>query len=351
MDDLPTPSLPPASYVPDLAPSKRRKRMVFVVGPYPFASEYVAPLDVLRTANLVLELSGHPEMGYDLEIVSSHCGILCEMPGLKVTSERLYSELTGSVDTLVFTPIEFELLFSGQEKFLAWVKKKGRTVRRLVSICGGAYTLAAAGALDGKRVTTHWDLAEDFRTRFPNVALDAEPIYSKDGHVYTSAGLSAGVDLCLALIEEDFGRAVALRTAQAMVLFLKRPGGQAQFSTQLSYDIAESSLIVEVQTYIHDHLDGDLRIEKLAEVASMSARNFSRTFAKEIGISPGRYVEQCRLELARSKLEESSLPLSRIAERCGYRSLDAMHAAFDRHLGISPSAYRARFKSAAPGSD
>ena len=347
MTDLPQPSLPPATHVPELRSAEKRRRVALVIGPYPLASEYIGPADVFQAANLVLAISGKSDMGYDLEFVSSHPGTLCELRGLKIVSDRSYSELKGRVDTLIFTPIDFELLLAAQDKFLRWVARKAGSVRRVVSVCAGAYVLAAAGVLDGKRATTHWDLVDDFSARYPDIDVDPEPIYTRDGHIYTSAGLTAGVDLALALVEDDFGRAVALRTAQAMVLFLKRPGGQSQFSTQLSYEIAESAMMVELQTYIHEHINDDLRVGKLAEVVNMSARNFSRTFSREVGISPGKYVEQCRLELARRKLEESAAPLSRVAERCGYRSIDTMHAAFERQLGLSPSAYRSRFQSAA----
>lgn len=318
-----------------------------MVGQYPYASEYIAPIDVFQTANRVLALSGKPAFGYDYEFVSSHSGTLCEMPGLKIMSDRSYHELAGRVHTLVFTPIDFEWLFSRGEKFLGWVAGKATAVSRMVSLCGGAYILAAAGVLNGRRATTHWDLTDDFRRRFPDVVLDPEPIYSIDGHIYTSAGMTAGVDLCLTLVEEDYGREVALRTAQAMVLFLKRPGGQAQFSTQLSHDIAETDSIRSLQSYIVDHIDDDLRVEKLAARINMSPRNLSRTFTREVGVSPGKFVEQCRLEQARRKLEESTLPLAKVAERCGYRSMDSMHAAFERQLGLSPLAYRLRFGAGA----
>ncbi len=207
--------------------------------------------------------------------------------------------------------------------------------------------MAAAGVLSGKRVATHWDLADDFARRYPDISLDPEPIFVVDEHIYTSAGMTAGLDLSVALVEEDFGRAVALRTAQAMVFFLKRPGSQAQFSTFLSLDLAERSEMAELQNYIFDHLGDDLRIEKLASIVNMSPRNFSRIFHKEIGMPPGKFVEQSRLEMARQKLEHSHTSISRVAEYCGYNSVNSMRAAFERHLGVSPKAYRQRFMSSA----
>ena len=177
--------------------------------------------------------------------------------------------------------------------------------------------------------------------------LEPEPICIVDEHIYTSAGMTAGLDLAVALVEEDFGRAVALRTAQALFFYLKRPGNQPQFSLFLSHDLSEKSGMAAVQAYIHKHLAGDLRIEKLAAVANMSPRNFSRIFQQEIGSSPGKFVEQCRLEMARRKLEHSQASIAKVAESCGYKSPHSLRTAFERQLGVSPRAYRQRFRSSA----
>ena len=200
--------------------------------------------------------------------------------------------------------------------------------------------------LDGRRATTHWDLQQDFLKRYPKVNLDVEPIFVKDGHIYTAAGATSAIDMMLALIEEDFGQEVALRTAQALVLFLKRPGNQAQFSVQVSTDLPENEGVREIETYIFDHLAGDLRVEALAERWNMSPRNFTRVFTRQFGVAPGRYVEQCRLERARQYLEETDEPLSEISARCGYATPDGLRLAFDRNLGVAPRAYRKRFSSA-----
>ena len=346
MTDLPDYDLPPVSSVPDLAPAERRRRVVIVASPCADPLELIGPMTVFQVANLVLANSGRSDLGYDLEIVSSRVGSIFETNGLTLSADRPYSRVRGAIDTLVVTPMDFALLFAGQERFLGWVERQSRRVRRLVSICAGAYILAAAGVLSGKRASTHWDLTRDFRSRYPDVLLDPRPIFTRDGHVYTSAGMTAGIDLVIALVEEDFGRAVALRCAQAMVLFLKRPGGQAQFSTQLTEGLAEDSDIAGLQSYIYEHIAEDLSIDALAARVNMSPRNFSRRFSSEVGVSPGRYVELCRLEMARLKLEQSRLPLARIARACGYRSVSGMHLAFERHLGLSPTKYRERFSTA-----
>ncbi|MGR8919314.1 MAG: AraC family transcriptional regulator, partial [Gammaproteobacteria bacterium] len=200
--DLPMPVLPPASYVPTLPPAERRRRVVLAASPCADPLELIGPMTVFQVANLVLANSDRPELGYDLEIVSSDVGDIFALPGLRITTDRPYHRLRGKVDTLVFPPMDFAVLFAGQDRFLGWVETQSRKVRRVVSVCAGAYILAAAGVLDGRRASTHWDLAHDFRRRFPEVHLDAEPIYSKDGHVYTSAGMTAGLDLAVALVEE-----------------------------------------------------------------------------------------------------------------------------------------------------
>ena len=345
MTDLPEHTCPPATYIPDLPAAERRKRVVIVANAFRAPLEFIGPLDVFQVANEILEISGRPDMGYDIEFVSAAVGPLFELPGLEIKASRSFEQLKGNVDTLVIAPMEFSDLFDGQETFLEWVAEQSKKVRRLVSICSGAYVLAAAGLLEGRRVSTHWDIVADFKARYPGVLIDPEPIYSKDDHIYTSAGLTAGIDLSISLVEEDFGRAVALRTAQAMVLFLKRPGSQAQFSAHLSNDFAESSDFAKLRSYIYAHLTADLRIEKLAERVNMSPRNFSRLFSKEFGVSPGKFVEQCRVEIARQKLEQVTLSIAQVATDCGYGSVDAMRLAFERHLAITPSAYRARFQT------
>jgi len=260
-----------------------------------------------------------------------------------------FHRLRGVIDTLLFAPMKFEDLFDRKDGFLPWVRRMSARARRVGTICFGTYILAEAGVLDGRRATTHWELQEHFRARYPDVCLEAEPIYVKDGNTYTSAGATAGVDMTIALVEEDLGREVALRVAQSLVLFLKRPGNQAQFSVQLSTRLPEDQRLAELQSYIYENLDQDLRVDVLAARVGMSPRNFSRIFTREVGMTPGRFAEQCRLEVARHWLEESEENLSKVAERCGYGTAAGMRIAFERNLGASPRAYRQRFSSAKQG--
>ena len=346
MPNYPEYRFPKVSRLPALRPSERRRRIVLVASRTLDPLEIVGPMNVLRIANFVLEHSGRCDLGYDVEVVASRAGLVHQTNGLKIVVDNPYHRLRGTVDTLLFSPMEFEDLFGRRDGFLRWVARMSKRVRRIGTICFATYILAEAGVLEGRHVTTHWDLQHDFAERYPGVILDIDPIYVKDGHVYTAAGATSGIDMTLALVEEDFGREVALRAAQALVLFLKRPGSQAQFSVQLSARLPEGSGVAELQSYVYEHLAADLRLDALAARVGMSPRNFARVFTREVGVAPGRFVEQCRLERARQWLAESPAPLSEIAERCGYGTADGMRLAFERHLDVNPRAYRQRFSTA-----
>ncbi|HVE68447.1 MAG TPA: GlxA family transcriptional regulator, partial [Solirubrobacteraceae bacterium] len=220
--------------------------------------------------------------------------------------------------------------------------------RRLASVCNGAFLLAAAGRLDGRRATTHWAACAELQRRHPSVDVDPKPIFVRDGDVATSAGVTAGIDLALALVEEDAGAGAALDVARWLVLFLQRPGGQAQFSAQLDRPPAERAPLRELQAWLPDHLDRDLSVEALAERACMSPRNFARAFRRELGVTPARYVADLRLERARQELERDALPVEEIARRCGFGTVETMRRAFQRRFNVNPAAYRSRFLAKQP---
>jgi transcriptional regulator GlxA family with amidase domain len=226
---------------------------------------------------------------------------------------------------------------------LDWLRRTGSTADRIVSVCTGAFLLAEAGLLDGRRATTHWRRSELLATRYPRVNVDPEPIFVRDGNVYTSAGVTAGMDLALALVEDDLGRAVALDIARQLVMFLRRPGNQTQFSAQLSAQAAHRQPLRDVQSWVAEHPDADLTVEALAQRAGLSPRQFARAFTEETGVSPGRYVDKVRLESARRHLEDTDNNISRVARFCGYGTTESMRRAFLRTLGISPAEYRRRF--------
>ncbi|MFJ5260215.1 GlxA family transcriptional regulator [Streptomyces sp. NPDC088387] len=226
-----------------------------------------------------------------------------------------------------------------------WLRAHGPRAPRLVSVCTGAILLAEAGLLDGRRVTTHWAYAEKLARDHPAVRVDADPIYVRDGSVATSAGVTAGIDLALALVEEDLGRDVALDIARHLVVFLRRPGNQSQFSAQLAAQTARREPLREVQRWITEHPAGDLSVESLAARARLSPRHFARAFRTETGTTPGRYVDRVRLEHARRLLEDTTDGVEEVSRESGYGTPEAMRRAFVRALGTAPAEYRRRFRA------
>ncbi|MFJ7277419.1 GlxA family transcriptional regulator [Kitasatospora sp. NPDC098663] len=227
---------------------------------------------------------------------------------------------------------------------VARIRELADRAERVVSVCTGAFLLAEAGLLAGRRATTHWAYCEELARRFPDVEVDPDPIHVRDGNVATSAGVTAGIDLALALVEEDLGRDAALLIARHLVVFLRRPGNQAQFSTQLAAQVAVRQPLREVQRWIAEHPEADLSVEALARRSALSPRHFARAFATEVGVTPGRYVDGVRLEAARRLLEDTADGIEEIARSCGYGTPEAMRRAFVRSLAASPAEYRRRFR-------
>ncbi|MFF7486371.1 GlxA family transcriptional regulator [Streptomyces luteogriseus] len=231
-------------------------------------------------------------------------------------------------------------------RLVDWVRERGPRAARLVSVCTGAAVLAGAGLLDGRRATTHWAYCDRLAREYPAVEIDPDPVYVRDGHISTSAGVTAGIDLALALVEEDLGRDAALTIARHLVVFLRRPGNQAQFSAQLAAQTARREPLRDVQRWITDHPDADLGVEALADRARLSPRHFARAFRAETGMTPGRYVDRVRLEHARRLLEDTAGGVEEIARASGYGTPEAMRRAFVRALGTPPAEYRRRFRPA-----
>lgn len=325
--------------------STRRRRVVFVTVPGGDPFDLIGPLMVLQDTNWQLENSGRADLGYDIEVVSNEPGAVFRANGLRIEVDKACYDICGLVDTLIFQAVDYEQKCLADRRFLDWIRRIAPRTERLVTACIGTYVLAEAGLLDGRRATTHWMACDSFRRRYDAVEMDPDPIYVKDGKYYSSAGVTAILDLMLALVEEDFGAEVALRVAQSMVLFLRRPANQSQFSVQLTQFMPGNESIQAVLAHIAEHLSGDLSVESLADLANMSPRNFVRVFTREVGRTPGKFVELSRIEAARSQLEQSTLTIGEVAKRCGYRTSDGMRAAFDRNLGVGPSEYRRRFST------
>ncbi|GGT11905.1 GlxA family transcriptional regulator [Streptomyces purpureus] len=233
-------------------------------------------------------------------------------------------------------------------RLIDWLRENGPRATRLVSVCTGSLLLAEAGLLDGRRATTHWYACDHLARNYPEVTVEPEPIFVRDGNVATSAGVTAGIDLALALVEEDLGRDAALTIARALVVFLRRPGNQAQFSAQLAAQTAKREPLRELQAWIADHPEADLSVEALAARARLSPRHFARAFQAETGTTPGRYVDRVRLEHARRLLEESADGVQEVARAAGYGTPEAMRRAFVKAMDTAPAEYRRRFHAPVP---
>jgi transcriptional regulator GlxA family with amidase domain len=263
--------------------------------------------------------------------------------GLSLNADRSIHAVRGAIDTLVVAGGAAAIEVAADERVAAWIRDAAKRARRVASVCTGAFLLAEAGLLDGRRATTHWSECATLAGRYPQIAVEPDPIYVRDGKVYTSAGVTAGMDLALGLIEEDHGAQVALRTARSLVLFVRRPGGQSQFSAQLTAAPARRQPLRDVQAHIAEHPAADLSVPALASRAYMSERNFARAFRAETGMTPAAYVEAARVERARRELETTDLPIQAVAAQCGFGTVETMRRAFARRLGVNPAAYRARF--------
>ena len=320
-----------------------RRRVLFVAVPEADPFDLIGPLTVLHEANYILQESGRGDLLYTIEFVSSVPGTVFESGGFRIEVDESCHDVQGEVDTVVFQAIDLAADCLRDERFIAWVRDFAPRCRRMVTACIGSFILAEAGLLDDRRAATHWALGREFRRRFPRVCLDTDPIYVKDGKFYTSAGLTSILDLMVALVEEDFGAELALRVAQGLVMFLRRPATQSQFSTHLARLETDDARIRTVVSHITNNPAEDLTVDRLGKLVAMSARNFARVFAREIGLTPGKFVELSRLETARRQLEQSTMSVARIARECGYGTPDGMRLAFDRNLGVTPREYRRRF--------
>lgn len=308
------------------------------------ATPGVQSLDIVGPAEVFWEAArrlGNMD-AYTIKIISSGGPSIDGTGQLRFIADQTIFDPDEPIDTL---------LVAGDPSFqeidpaiVEWLQRRIPTVRRYGSICTGVFFLAAAGLLDGKRVTTHWECAEKFRRDFPDINLDTDAIYIRDGALITAAGVTSGIDLALALVEEDHGRDIAMIVARYMVVFLKRPGGQSQFSMHLVGQMSETTMIQKAQAYILTNLTRSLSVEHLAHEIGMSARNFARAFRRDLGMTPADFVAAARVDAARRLLEDTSQPLQRIAAACGFTDVSTMRRTFARTIGVAPNEYRSRFR-------
>jgi transcriptional regulator GlxA family with amidase domain len=319
------------------------RRTVLLAFPDVQALDLVGPAEVFTMAARI-------EAGaYDVEVVSAGGAAFRASNGLRIVPDRATRACRGPIDTLVVAGGGGVAPALRDEALLRWLRAAAARSRRVASVCNGAFLLAGAGLLDGRRATTHWAACDELARRHPEVSVERDPIFVRDGDVYTSAGVTAGIDLALALVEEDLGARVSLEVARWLVLFVKRPGGQAQFSAQLAGQLAGRAPLQELQQWLPGHLDEDLSVPALAERTFMSPRNFARAFRREVGLTPAAYVERIRVEQARLALESGDASVAEVARSCGFGTVETMRRAFGRRLGVSPTDYRTRFRPALAG--
>jgi len=318
-----------------VVPAARRVAMLIYPGVTPL--DVTGPLQVFDLANRLRK-----QTLYDIVTVAPTVEPVPTTLGFALVPTCAMADLPLPVDTLLVSGGSGPVVIT-QPEILCWLRETAPYARRFGSICTGAFVLGAAGLLDGKRATTHWQFGPELARRCPAAKVDIDPIFIRDGNMYSSAGITAGIDLALALVEEDHGRDLALAIARALVLFLKRSGGQAQFSPQLRAQFSAVPAIQQVQTWCQEHLDGDLRVGTLSRIAAMSERSFVRRFREDTGQAPGDYVVSVRLQAACASLTETRLSLKAVAQRCGFGSVAGMRRAFLRRIGVPPHQYRDHF--------
>ena len=340
---MPGTSPPVASRSPDV---RAPHRILIVAFAPAVLLDVTGPLEVFAAANGVAARNGRA-LPYAIEVVAPVGGELGTTSGVSLLTKPLPGGRSAPPDTVLLSGGPGARAAIGDAALVRRLTALCERSPRVGSICTGAYLLAATGLLDGRRATTHWAHFEEFATLFPSVKIDRDALFVADGKFHTSAGISAGIDSALALVEADLGRAAALEVAQALVVYLKRPGGQSQFSVQLAIDaVADGSeQLSALLRWMAAHLHRDLSVETLAARMAMSPRTFARRFAVGMRMPPAQYVQAMRIDAARRMLTEGNQSIERIADRCGFPSPEAMRTAFQRKLNASPSEFRERFRS------
>lgn len=329
------------------------RQVVIALFPGVQSLDVTGPFEVFSGAQRLLDAtaadgdraSARPR-GYELRTLSPGGEPVRTSSGLALVPDGSFAEAPAAIDTLIVPGGEGTREGLRDQRLLDWIAATSQRSRRTASVCTGAFLLAAAGLLDGRRATTHWASARALARRFPNVEVDPEPIFVRDRDVWTSAGVTAGMDLALALVEDDHDRELALALARHLVLFLRRPGNQSQFSATLAAQEPEREPLREVQRQVVEDVAGDHSVEALAARAYMSPRHFARAFRAETGVTPARWVERVRLEAARRRLEDTAEPIATIAHACGFGTAETMRRVFLRTLEVGPAEYRRRFQAA-----
>ncbi len=325
-------------------PGEELRVIAFVIFDSVVGLDVIGPAEVFDMANRTLE--GEPPP-YRVEVLARPGGAVRTASGIELHANDA-DQWLGRIDTLIVPGGRGLSTRGPTDPLVAWVRRAAERCRRVCSVCTGAYILAAAGLLNGRRAVTHWEVGPDFSAKYPQVRLDLRPIYIRDGEVWTSAGVTAGIDLALALVEQDLGRSIALVVAKQLVVFLHRPGGQAQFSCALTAQARAAAQepegrFYDLQAWIADNLTADLSVSALAQRANMSRRTFNRNYMQVMGVTPAKAVEGMRVEAAQQALERGDLSIKRVAAMCGFGDDEHLRRAFFRRLGVTPDQYREQF--------
>lgn len=319
------------------------RRVVLLALPGVEPLDLFGPMGVFDAATSWMRQQGDDRPGYRPVLVAPQRE-LTMAAGVTVVAEPL-SSVRGPIDTLMVSGALAFIEQTFDPAILGWLRRRAARARRVASVCTGAFVLAQAGLLEGRRATTHWIATERLRARYPAITVEDDALYVEDGPIYTSAGVTAGIDLALALVERDLGHETALAVARLLVIFLHRPGGQSQFSAALEQPVAEHDPLRRIQARVLERPAEDHRVQQLARRAGMSPRHFARVFTEQTGETPARFVQRVRVERARGLLEHDGLAVDAVAEQVGFGSAETMRRAFVRTLGVGPSAYRARFRA------
>jgi transcriptional regulator GlxA family with amidase domain len=326
--------------VKPLAKDSPLRRVAIVAVPPVRTLDVFGPAEVFADANHL-----NPRgPAYNVQILSAtEDRTVTSYLGVPLVADRTYREMRQPVDTLLVAGGEGAQEMKYSPNFLEWLRRQSSKARRYGSVCTGALVLAEAGLLEGRRVTTHWNWCRELQQKHPRVRVDPRPIYIRDKNLFTSAGVTAGIDLSLALVEDDLGGALALQVAQMMVVFLRRPGGQSQFSATLMAQARSRQSFRDLLAWVVDNLGTKFSVSTLARRAAMSPRNFARVFRQEIGETPARHIEALRVEAARRELETTLSSLEEVADICGFGSAEILRRTFFRKVGTTPGRYRASF--------
>lgn len=319
------------------------KRVAILGFPGAMALDIVGPFDAFSVAAILGE-NGELRPRYQVSIIGLKNAEFVAESGVVFKPHKVLQD-AGAIDTLIVPGGVGLRTPAIQSAVASWISNNAMRIRRIASVCTGTYGVAPTGLLDGLQVTTHWRFADDLARKFPRIRVDARALYYKQGKMYTCAGITAGIDLALALIEEDHGPGVALAVARELVVYLKRPGGQEQYSEPLRFQTRASDRFADLAAWIQDHLREDLSVERLAQRVHLSPRQFSRNFKDTFGSAPAAFIAELRLNEARNRLALPREPVESVADSVGFKSADAFRRAFQRRFGLAPSSYKMRFSS------